>query len=233
MQTPSPWRLAFTTAAVTAAVIGWDLSSLDMVAARWFGGPEGFPLQDQWFFVHVLHDAVRLLAWLAVLLLCLGVWFPAGWLKRLPFRRRLQLSVSTLAAALLVHFTKSLIHTSCPWNLADFGGIAQYVSHWSTLVRTDGGSGGCFPAGHASAGFAFVGGYFAFRQNAPVLARRWLAVALAVGLVVGLSQQMRGAHFMSHTLWSGWLCWCVAWAIDGLMDRLPLARVSADFGELA
>jgi len=49
---------------------------------------------------------------------------------------------------------------------------------------------------------------------APAVARRWLAAALAAGLVLGVAQQLRGAHFMSHTLWSAWLCWVVAWGID-------------------
>jgi membrane-associated PAP2 superfamily phosphatase len=60
-----------------------------------------------------------------------------------------------------------------------------------------------------------------------VLARRWLLLALAAGLVLGLSQQWRGAHFMSHTLWSGWLCWCLAWALDSLRRRLAPAPVEA------
>jgi membrane-associated PAP2 superfamily phosphatase len=41
-----------------------------------------------------------------------------------------------------------------------------------------------------------------------------LALALAAGSVLGLSQQMRGAHFMSHTLWTAWLCWTLAWLVD-------------------
>jgi membrane-associated PAP2 superfamily phosphatase len=37
---------------------------------------------------------------------------------------------------------------------------------------------------------------------------------VAVGLLLGLGQQLRGAHFMSHTLWSGLLCWLSAWGLD-------------------
>jgi len=47
------------------------------------------------------------------------------------------------------------------------------------------------------------------------------AAALAAGLVLGLAQQARGAHFMSHTLWSGWVCWCVAWAVDAAARQMP------------
>ncbi|APW37535.1 phosphatidic acid phosphatase [Rhodoferax koreense] len=215
------------------AVLAWDFSGLDLPLARWSGGPGGFPLQDEWFLTRVLHDGVRHLAWVLALLLCLGVWFPAGWLGRLGFRRRLQLAVTTLVAVSLVTLARVTSHASCPWSLAEFGGVAHYVSHWSGWFVTDGGSGACFPAGHAAAGFAFVGGYFAFRHEAPGLARRWLATSLLVGLVLGVSQQMRGAHFMSHTLWTGWLCWCAAWAVDALMPRLKLGQLPGDLGEVA
>jgi membrane-associated PAP2 superfamily phosphatase len=93
------------------------------------------------------------------------------------------------------------------------------VSLWAWGVRV-GGTGGCFPAGHASAGFAFIGGFFAFRQVLPATARRWLAGAMAVGLVFGLAQQVRGAHYMSHTLWTAWLCWTVAAGVDASVSQL-------------
>jgi membrane-associated PAP2 superfamily phosphatase len=92
---------------------------------------------------------------------------------------------------------------------------------------SDGGSGGCFPAGHASTGFAFLGGYFAYRGSEPGRARAWLVGGLTAGLVLGLTQQMRGAHFMSHTLWSGWVCWCVAWGIDAVARRIRDRRTPA------
>ena len=39
-------------------------------------------------------------------------------------------------------------------------------------------------------------------------------LALVAGLVLGLAHQVPGAHFMSHTLWTGWLCWTTAWLAD-------------------
>jgi hypothetical protein len=32
--------------------------------------------------------------------------------------------------------------------------------------------------------------------------------------MLGVSQQLRGAHYMSHTLWTAWICWVVGFAID-------------------
>ena len=61
-----------------------------------------------------------------------------------------------------------------------------------------------------------MGGYFALRERCPAAARTWLAAALGAGLLLGLAQQMRGAHFMSHTLWTAWICWTVASLSDPL-----------------
>ncbi len=224
--TSEPRRtLAFATAALTLALLAWDASRLDMPLARWSGDVHGFALRDSWLLTHVLHDGARRLAWALTLALCLGVWWPWGWLHRISMARRLQLAGTTLAAALAVSTLKGFSGASCPWDMVDFGGVARPSSlglpHWLHLVEGDGGSGRCFPAGHASSGFAFVGGYFAFRDSHATIARVWLAAALVAGLVLGLAQQLRGAHFMSHTLWSAWVCWCVAWAADLAARRMP------------
>ena len=181
-------------------------------------------MRDQWFFVQVLHEGARRLGWLLVLLLALSVWWPRGFLRKLDASERLQMAVSALLSLAVVSITKNLSATSCPWDLAQFGGVARHVSHWALGVL-DGGSGRCFPAGHASAGFAFLGGYFALRHKAPTAARWWLAGALLAGFVLGAAQQVRGAHFMSHTLWTGWLCWTTGWLCDlaatALRPRFP------------
>ena len=196
----------------------WDYSSLDLAMARWFGAAGGFALQSHWLRRNVLHDDVRPWPWVLELFLLVGMFAPVGSLARLPMARRVQLALTTLAALLAVSTLKLHSHTSCPWDLQAFGGVATHVSHWAWGVR-DGGSGGCFPAGHASAGFAFVGGFFAFRQALPRTARRWLAGAMLAGLVFGLAQQVRGAHYMSHTFWTAWLCWSVAAGVDAAVSR--------------
>ena len=200
------------TLALGALALAWDASGLDLPLARLAGSAAGFPWRDHWLLAGVLHAGGRLLAWLLVLGLCLSVWWPAGALARIAPPRRLQLALTALAGALAVSLLKAGSHTSCPWDLAAFGGVAPHASHWS--LQADGGAGRCFPAGHAAAGFGFVGGYFAFRPEHPVIARSWLAASLAAGLVLGVAQQWRGAHFMSHTLWSAVVCWCAACAIE-------------------
>ena len=216
MQKISNRGVVLATALLTAALLAWDVSGLDMALAHISGGSAGFPLQENWFLNQVLHDGAKRAAWVLVLGLCLAAWWPPAWLKQLDFNRRLQLAFTPLLAVFVVSLLKSFSTTSCPWALADFGGVAHYSSHWAQLWQPDGGSGRCFPAGHASSGLAFVGGYFAWRETSAPIARRWLALAVLAGFVLGAAQQIRGAHFMSHTLWTGWICWCVAWAVDSV-----------------
>ena len=217
----SRWMLV--TVISLALVALWDAGGRDVALARWWGTAQGFAWRDSPFLVWYMHEAMRWLGWLLVLLLSVGVWFPVGVLRRVPIYRRVQLLISILASLALVAAIKRTSATSCPWDLALFGGVADYVSHWRWGVR-DGGTGHCFPAGHAAAGFAFVGGYFALYRDAPRAARWWLAVALVMGVLLGLAQQMRGAHYMSHTLWTAWLCWTTGWVVDCLVQRRQQKR---------
>jgi membrane-associated PAP2 superfamily phosphatase len=201
-----------------ALLLAWDAGGLDLPLAVLAGGKASFPWRDSWLLDRVLHGDARIVAWLVGAWLLVGLWWPTGVLRRITRGARLQWLASAVLGLLLINLLKYASPTSCPWDLSGFGGSAHLVSHWAWAVF-DGGPGHCFPAGHAAAGFAFVGGYFALRGPAPRAATGCLAVALSAGLVLGIAQQLRGAHFMSHTLWSGWICWVVAYALDAMVRR--------------
>ncbi|VTU26746.1 PAP2 (acid phosphatase) superfamily protein [Variovorax sp. PBL-H6] len=211
-------------------LLAWDASGLDLALAGLSGTPTGFPWRDNGFLVHVMHEGARSLSWLLLAALFAAIRWPVGVLRRLRMRDRAQIPLAVLAGVLVVSLVKQASATSCPWDLQAFGGMAHYVSHWAWGVR-DGGPGGCFPAGHASAGFAFVAGWFVLRRVSPSAARVWLAGAMVVGLLLGLAQQQRGAHYMSHTLWTAWLCWTTGFAVDALL-RLKYFRRDAPAGVL-
>lgn len=223
-------RILAWTVACLLCLLAWDAAGQDRALAHAFGTATGFPLRDHWFFVQVMHEMPRRLAWVLVLALAVSIWRPLGPLRHISRTERLQLALTTLLSLLVVGMLKYASTTSCPWDLAEFGGVARYASHWA-LGTIDGGGGKCFPAGHASAGFAFIGGYFALRHQQPRAARLWLLTALVAGLALGGAQQVRGAHYLSHTLWTGWLCWTTGWLCDlafrALPWRAPLAAGTA------
>jgi len=200
-------------------LLAWDFSGGDMQMAQWWGESTGFALRDNWWMVKVMHEGMRNAGWVLLLALAAGIWRPWGSLRHLATGDRAGLFLSVVCALLAVTLIKGISKTSCPWDLQVFGGTASYISHWN-VFEMDGGGGHCFPAGHASTGFAFMAAYFGLRQSGAPSARTWLACALLAGLVLGLSQQMRGAHFMSHTLWTAWLSWSVGWLSHGLFSRL-------------
>lgn len=207
--------------ALLAVLLLWDASGLDLVLARLAGSPSGFALRENRLFVLVMHEIPRFASTAGVIaLFALAAW-PRGYFRRIERGDRFQLAVTVLASVIAVSLVKNLSHSSCPWELQEFGGVARHVSHWAWGVN-DGGTGRCFPAGHASAAFAWVGGWFVLRRYSPRVAAIWLGLAIVLGFALGLAQQWRGAHYMSHTLWTGWICWAVALAIDLATTRLSL-----------
>ncbi len=225
------------------ALLAWDASGIDLPAARWFGGPQGFGWREQWFFSQVLHNGGRWLALLVLALLAVNVRWPLSqtalgrWFQHigsespspspgLPRATRLWWFLSTLVCALLVPQIKQFSSTSCPWDLAEFGGAAQYLSHWRWGV-SDGGPGRCFPSGHATSAFALFSGWFALRSTQPRWARVWLATVLVAGVVFGTAQWVRGAHYPSHTLWTAWLCWTLFSVAALWLPRQELAAADA------
>ncbi|MGB2832626.1 MAG: phosphatase PAP2 family protein [Methylotenera sp.] len=112
------------------------------------------------------------------------------------------MAVSTSAVTILKHYS---MH-GCPWDLTLYGGeLPLFGLFENPPVGAE--AGGCFPAGHPSGGFALMAFYFAFRQHQQRLAILMLWLGIVMGLVMGLVQVMRGAHFLSHVLWSGWVVW--------------------------
>lgn len=189
------------------ALLAWDASGADLTAARVFGGAQGFAWRDSAWASTVLHDGGRLGAWLLLAALVFTAWRAGQRSAADPGRAsRWRWIGVMLVCVLAVPALKRLSATSCPWDLAEFGGVAHYVSHWA-LGQRDGGAGHCFPSGHAVAAFAFLGLYFQWRDTNARRARAWLGAVLVVGLLFGTAQLARGAHYPSHTLWSAWLCW--------------------------
>ncbi len=193
-------------------LMAWDGIGWDLPLARLFGDARGFAHRNDWWLTRVLHDGARNASWVLTAWLAVMVVRPVGVMRRLSRHERIGLVLGVVASVVVMSLMKYTSTTSCPWDLQEFGGSARYVSHWHWGV-SDGGGGHCFPAGHASAGFAYLGGWFWLRRTAPRAAAFWLAGAVVLGLFLGGVQQLRGAHYMSHTLWTAWLCWTVSGAV--------------------
>lgn len=188
----------------------WEWSRLDLPLIRLYGTPAGFEWRDHWLTAKILHDGTRMVGWAFFALLVVSVWRPQLLVAAMPRRERLWWIATTLVCVALIPALKRASATSCPWSLSEFGGgYAPYVPHW-LIGLSDGGPGGCFPSGHASTAFALLPGWFALRNCAPRIAKIFLAVVITCGVALAWVQMMRGAHFISHSLWTAWICWAVS-----------------------
>jgi membrane-associated PAP2 superfamily phosphatase len=215
------WRrdLAITLACLLA-LVAWDFSGLDLPLVRLFGTAEGFRWRDAWLTSGLLHEGGRALGWAVLIWQLLDALLAKPKPMAPSKRERLFWLGVAVANIVLVPALKRVNLSSCPWELSEFGGVAHYVPHWLLGVY-DGGPGHCFPSGHAIAAFGFFGLYFLWRPYRPSLARLMLSLVLLAGAVFGLAQMARGAHYLSHTLWSGFICWTVC----VLADRFAAPRL--------
>lgn len=119
------------------------------------------------------------------------------------------LLLSTLLSTAVVAWMKSWSNMDCPWDLTRYGGAREFIGLFA--LRPAGmPQAACFPAGHASAGYAWMALYFFFRATRPQWRWAGLAIGIALGLLFGVTQQLRGAHFLSHDLWTAAICWVCA-----------------------
>jgi membrane-associated PAP2 superfamily phosphatase len=215
------WQDTLALAMAGAILVAWDRSGLDVVLARQFGNGGGFAWRDQWITAGLLHGGARVLAWVVIGLLVVGIWRPWPFMAAISRRERVIWLMNTALCVGAVCLLRHASATSCPWSLSEFGGNSQvhYVPPWMLGMR-DGGPGGCFPSAHASAGFAFVSGWFALRRASPNAGRVWLAMAVFAGTLLTAVQMVRGAHFLSHGLWAGWICWAVAAFVHHLASSI-------------
>lgn len=201
-------------AAAAIGILAWEHIGGDLWVAQRIAGAQGFVWRDHPLWRDVLHDGGR---WAAAIAL-------AAWAAWAAFARdaahgpsreqRWRAWGMTLMLMLLVTLIKRLSLASCPWDLALFGGRAQYLSHWGVWWPGpgDGGAGHCFPSGHAVAAFAFLPGVWLWWPFNRRKALAWAAAVLVAGGLAGVTQTLRGAHFVSHSLWTAWLCGCLsAW----------------------
>jgi membrane-associated PAP2 superfamily phosphatase len=195
------------------AVAHW--LALDFRLADALYGLEGgeWALKDQVLLQDGLHRGGRTLSqWMGagVILALLGSLPPTplrSWRRPLLFLF-LAVAGSTLAVSIL----KQLVSMECPWDLARYGGEWPFVGLLARRPEAMPDT-ACFPAGHASAGYAWLGLYFFLAATLPRW--RWLGLAtgLGLGFAFGITQQLRGAHFLSHDLWTLMLCWTISTAL--------------------
>jgi membrane-associated PAP2 superfamily phosphatase len=206
--------------ALLLLLLALDATDIDRTISFWFfdAVTQTFPWRHSFLFDSVLHHWVK---YAVILVTCLAAamlmftWIVPALRTRRPLLLFIVLAMTL--APLTVTTLKQITDRPCPWDIADFGGSVPYT-HLLEMRKQPHAAGLCFPAGHASTGFALLAFYFAaWREKRRALARIALIAGIAAGLLLGLARVVQGAHFVSHVLWSGLVCWLVMIALHALL----------------
>lgn len=175
----------------------------DEIGSRWIGA------NSWWTNQLIHHDGTVLIRSLggSALILWATTFLRPQWhtLRRPALYFFLSVGLSVGVVGLL----KALTNVDCPRDLSEFGGSFPFV-HLFADRPDELRHARCFPAAHASSGYALVALYFVLRERSQWASRLGLAVGLVMGLIFGIAQQSRGAHFVSHDVWSAWLVWIIS-----------------------
>jgi len=116
---------------------------------------------------------------------------------------------SCLAVPLIVGGLKAVTNTPCPRDITRYGGATPYVTVLEKYPETfrQGEKVECYPAGHASGGFALLSLYFLFKRKR----NRHIAFVsvFVMSWMIGTYKMMIGDHFLSHTVATMLLAWLV------------------------
>jgi membrane-associated PAP2 superfamily phosphatase len=221
---PAKNWLLFSPLVVLPLAVLSEYSGLDIKLGGLFYDPEGqsWIFRTHWLASDVLHLGVQkglvyLGALLVVLMLAALVFRPLRGLRN-PLGYVL---LAGIFGPLLIGWLKHSTHIYIPWDLEIFGGTRPYIRIFDPAPEGL-PVGNAFPSAHASGGYAWVCLYFLARRFRPSLRLVALGAALGAGACLGIAQQVRGAHFLSHDLVTIVICWFTAFAVDQLFFRLGL-----------
>lgn len=225
------WRAA-AVLLVTAGFIFWlgRCTDIDLMLADalYDPGMHAFPWRHAWLtetFSHVILKELLTAAAVGVILVAmLDTWRPRGTRDGLARLRLRVVALSALFVPLVISMLKQASVAHCPWDLARYGGSEPYLRLFDALpfgVQ----AGHCLPAGHASSALWLVSLCVYWMPLRFGAARGVAAAALAFGGAVGWMQQLRGAHFLTHTLWSIWIACAIVLALVLVLQWQALRRL--------
>ena len=115
---------------------------------------------------------------------------------------------------------KAITNTPCPKNIGHYGGnypdlkvFDKYPSDFKQKCKIR-----CWPAGHASGGFALLSFFFLFKRTEN--RKKAIIFALMVGWSMGIYKMLIGDHFLSHTIITMLLAWSVILVIAKIIQKI-------------
>ena len=170
----------------------------------------------------IFYDGIKkLLIAFAVSLLLALIFFRKTKLVNDYKRGLIIVVLSAIFVPLIASSLKSETNMPCPKDEIRYGGIYPRTAVWQQYPKEFNlhhHKSKCWPAGHASGGFALLSLIFLFhkRKNKIIAG----SVAMTVGWSMGLYKMIIGDHFLSHTVITMILAWLIILLIAKIVNKI-------------
>jgi len=161
--------------------------------------------RDMQPYKFIFYDGIK------KLLIAIGVLFLfAFFMKKFKEYKKgiLIVVLSAIIIPVFIGFLKRETNMPCPKNIVRYGGVYPKTKVWEHYPK------GfhkprikCWPAGHASGGFALMSLFFLFKRKRNKIIG--LLVGISIGWAMGIYKMMIGDHFLSHTILTMLIAWLI------------------------
>jgi len=207
-----------------------------LICLLWFE----FTPTDMWLQKLLYHESIHAWLWdrnekislflfydgikVAIAVFGLGMIASLFALRKSPIVQQYRKGMVTVSLSLILvpaiaAGLKATTNVACPRDLTSFGGSIPYVrlfDHYPAGEKPQERQ-RCYPAGHASGGFALMSLFFLFHSARN--RNRALIFGIATGWLMGIYKMLIGDHFLSHTIVTMLLAWLIICTIAAVVDR--------------
>lgn len=157
-------------------------------------------IQETKFFRLALYTIPKVLIAIASLLL---IYWYSKHSDPLRMRKIFAFLFCLIFIPTLVSLIKSKTNIHCPNDLSDFNGKVPFRSlidfnSYTSILKIY-GNGNCFPGGHCSGGYACMSSFLILDD---LYKKSGIIIGFLLGTYMALYQMTKGAHFLSHTLFT-------------------------------
>jgi len=162
----------------------------------------------------IFYDGIKglLVVFAATLIISLFVFKNSTWVKQYQHGLRIVL-LALIVVPSVIGLLKATTNVACPRDLTSYGGNIPYIKVFESypVASQPDEKQRCFPAGHASGGFALMALFYLFQSKRN--RRLGLIFGLCVGWTMGTYKMLLGHHFLSHTV----ITMIIAWLLINLI----------------
>ncbi len=221
-------QIIFTVIALIVTIIFFELTNLDLLLQNYFYDVQlhrWVVSDDNVLLDLIFYSGIKKVYIVFALSLLISIAF---FYKRPLIQHYKEGIIIVLLSLIIVPSTIGLLKANtnvpCPKHLTRYGGHYPHVTvlksypadfHQKKKVK-------CFPAGHASGGFALMALFFLFKTKRNQCIA--LVSALTIGWGTGGYKMLIGDHFLSHTIVTMLIAWLLILTITTII-RLVFKKI--------